>query len=201
LPEIFAYGVRNPYHISFDAGGERHLFAGDAGQVRWEEVDIITKGGNYGWNIKEGSHFFDKGDNSSDYLSIDTAGTENLIDPILDYPNLANKTGGVGSVIIGGYVYRGKSMPSLQGRYIFGDFSGTTGKPDGRIFVATPPVGEGKQWVMDELAVSGRKGGRLSEYILSFAQDTDNELYVLSSDTEGPQGTSGRIYKIIPPSG
>ena len=196
LPEIFAFGLRNPYHISFDAEGGHKLFAGDAGQVRWEEVDIIEKGGNYGWNIKEGRHLFGKEDDMSNFLATEPVPAE-LIDPIVDYPNRANRTGGMGSVVIGGYVYRGERIPFLRGRYIFGDLSGTAGKPDGRIFVASPPESEGGTWVMDELSVDNKKG-KLGEYILSFGQDSDNELYVLSSDTEGPSGTSGRVYRIVP---
>jgi glucose/arabinose dehydrogenase len=194
-PEIYAYGLRNPYHIAFDAGGERRLFAGDAGQVRWEEIDIIEKGGNYGWSIKEGSHYFDREDNAYSFLAREPA--EGLIDPIVEYPNLGNRLGGMGAVVIGGYVYRGSRMPLLQGRYIFGDFTSTSGEPDGRIYVASPPQGGGR-WVMDELAVAGRKNGKLGEYLMSFGQDTDNELYVLSSDTEGPSGRSGRVYRIVP---
>jgi glucose/arabinose dehydrogenase len=57
--EIFAYGFRNPYRIAFDRGGDQSLFVSDAGQDQWEEVDIVTIGGNYGWNIKEGTHCFD----------------------------------------------------------------------------------------------------------------------------------------------
>lgn len=57
--EIFAYGFRNPYRFSFDLGGAHRLFAGDAGQELWEEVSIVDKGGNYGWNVKEGTHCFD----------------------------------------------------------------------------------------------------------------------------------------------
>jgi glucose/arabinose dehydrogenase len=196
-PEIFAYGLRNPYHIAFDAGGERKLFAADAGQVRWEEVDIIEKGGNYGWNIKEGAHHFDSEDNTVSRLAVD--GPSGLTDPIVEYPNLGNSMGGMGAVVIGGYVYRGRAMPFLEGRYIFGDFTGNSGRPDGRIFVASPSAdGEGR-WVMDELRVAGRRGGRLGEYLLSFGQDSDNELYVLSSDTEGPEGRFGRVYRIVPP--
>lgn len=197
LPEIYAYGLRNPYHIAFDAGGEHRLFAGDAGQVQWEEIDIIEKGGNYGWNIKEGSHYFDRGDNSSSVLALEP--TAELIDPIVEYPNLANRMGGMGAVVIGGYVYRGDRIPFLRGRYIFGDFTGKSGTPDGRIFVASPPEHDGGKWVMSELMVAGRKGGKLGEYLLSFGQDRDNELYVLSSDTEGPAGRSGQVYKIVPP--
>lgn len=195
-PEVFAYGLRNPYHISFDhETGD--LFAGDVGQVQWEEVDIVVKGGNYGWNIKEGRHFFNWEANSSAFLKHGKGG-EDLIDPILDYPNLANRIGGIGSAVIGGYVYRGAALPFLRGRYVFGDLSGTRGRPDGRIFVASPPVREGGTWVMDELAVEGREDEKLNEYVLSFAQDGDRELYVLSSDTEGPSGTSGRVYRIVP---
>ena len=131
----------------------------------------------------------------SNFLATEPVPAE-LIDPIVDYPNRANRTGGIGSVVIGGYVYRGSRIPFLRGRYIFGDLSGTTGKPDGRIFVASPPENEGGTWVMDELSVDNEKG-KLGEYILSFGQDSDNELYVLSSDTEGPSGTSGRVYRIV----
>ncbi|WP_019177083.1 PQQ-dependent sugar dehydrogenase [Methanomassiliicoccus luminyensis] len=197
-PEIFAYGLRNPYHISFDAGGDRQLFAGDAGQVRWEEIDIIVRGGNYGWNLKEGSHCFDPNDNAADRLGCSSTGFrgEPLIDPIIEYRNLSNRSGGIGSVVIGGYVYRGRAMSSLRGRYIFGDLSGTHGRADGRMFVGSPPP-DGGAWVMDEIIIEGRD--RLNEYVLAFGQDIDNELYVLTSDTQGPSGSSGRVYKIVPP--
>jgi glucose/arabinose dehydrogenase len=199
-PEIFAYGLRNPYHIAFDAAGERELFAGDAGQIRWEEVDIVVKGGNYGWNLKEGSHNFNPEDNSTDWLGGRITGFrgEKLIDPIIEYRNLSNMSGGIGSVIIGGYVYRGSSIPFLQGRYVFGDLSGKHGKPDGRLFVGTRPEGSGA-WTMDELYIDERK--QMREYLLAFGQDEKNELYVLSSDTEGPSGKFGRVYRLVPPRG
>jgi glucose/arabinose dehydrogenase len=199
-PEIFAYGLRNPYHIAFDAGGERALFAGDAGQIRWEEIDIIVKGGNYGWNLKEGSHCFNPQDNATDYLGCPRTGFrgEELIDPIIEYRNLSNISGGIGSVIIGGYVYRGRAIPRLEGHYIFGDLSGHHGKADGRLFVGSPPNRPGP-WTMDELLIEERR--KLHEYLLALGQDEDNELFVLTSDTEGPQGTSGRVYKLVPAGG
>ncbi len=59
LDEIYAYGFRNPYRFSFDMGGYHSLFVGDAGQELWEEISMVEKGGNYGWNVKEGTHCFD----------------------------------------------------------------------------------------------------------------------------------------------
>ncbi len=196
-PEIFAYGLRNPYHIAFDAGGDHALYAGDVGQGRWEEVDIIVRGGNYGWNLREGRHHFNPEDNMGDYLGPNDRGYrgEELIDPILEYRNLSSRTGGSGSAIIGGYVYRGRALPYLRGRYIFGDFSGRHGAADGRLYVGTPPV-HGSEWTMDELRIEGR--GKLKEYLLGIGQDADHELYVLSSSTQGPEGSSGRVYRIVP---
>ncbi|MBI0584640.1 MAG: hypothetical protein ISF22_10505, partial [Methanomassiliicoccus sp.] len=120
---------------------------------------------------------------------------ERLIDPIIEYRNLSNMSGGTGSVIIGGYVYRGSSISFLQGRYIFGDLSGRHGKPDGRLFVGTRS--DGGAWTMDELVIDERK--KLHEYLLAIGQDDHDELYVLSSDTEGPSGSSGRVYRVVPP--
>jgi glucose/arabinose dehydrogenase len=111
LPEIWAYGLRNPWRFSFDhmAGT---LFAGDVGQDRFEEVDIITKGGNFGWKKMEASHCYPPGSSCS------TAG---LILPVMEY---AHNAGG-GEAIIGGFVYRGSSIAGLVGDYVFGDlFSG-----------------------------------------------------------------------------
>ncbi|MBI0583188.1 MAG: PQQ-dependent sugar dehydrogenase [Methanomassiliicoccus sp.] len=199
-PEIFAYGLRNPYHIAFDAGGDHELFTGDVGQLRWEEVDIIVSGGNYGWNLMEGRHHFDPGDNLADVLGRQTTGYlgEELIGPIVEYANLSNRTGGIGQAIIGGYVYRGRDLPFLQGRYVFGDWSGTRDAPDGRLFVASPPS-RGPAWSMDELTIEGR--GRLGEYLTSFGQDLDNEIYVLGSLYDGPRGDTGRVHRITAPGG
>jgi glucose/arabinose dehydrogenase len=102
--EIWAYGLRNVWRMSFDRqNGE--LWAGDVGQDKWEEIDIITRGGNYGWNIREGSHPF-RGEQVG-----------GLIDPIFDYGH------DVGRCVIGGYVYRGKAYPALRGWYLYGDFA------------------------------------------------------------------------------
>jgi glucose/arabinose dehydrogenase len=103
-PEIYAYGLRNPWRMSFDSL-KGDLWVGDVGQDRWEEIDVIHKGGNYGWNFREGTHPF-KGD----------PGSRVLVDPVLDYGRKD------GFCVTGGYVYRGKGISSLYGSYIYGDY-------------------------------------------------------------------------------
>jgi glucose/arabinose dehydrogenase len=108
-PEIFAFGFRNPWRWSFDrATGD--LFVGDVGQSSFEEIDRVTNGNNYGWNIREGANCF----NASACV---TAG---LIDPIHEYGRSE------GTSVTGGYVYRGTDIPALTGSYVFADF--TTGR-------------------------------------------------------------------------
>lgn len=194
--EIFAFGLRNPYRIAFDAGGKHELFAGDAGQNQWEEVDIITKSGNYGWNIKEGKHCFNPANpdvSPAMCPDLDINGRP-LIDPVIEYRN-AKAEGGIGSAVIGGFVYRGKALPQLNGSYIFGDFSTEFTSGDGALFIATP--GE-KMWQMKELPVSTSENGRINAFVRSFGQDERNELYVLTSDNAGPTGSTGKIFKIVP---
>src|SRR5215213_3270695 len=138
LNEIFAYGFRNPYRFSFDIGGTHQLFVGDAGQDLYEEVSIVTNGGNYGWNIKEGTHCFNPQDEEhSPEHCRDTGYTgEPLIDPVIEYnhPQEEEEAGAtaaaeeeegqaeiVGEVVVGGYVYRGEAIPEFAGQYVFGD--------------------------------------------------------------------------------
>ena len=104
--EIWAYGFRNPWRFSFDKTTKR-LFVADVGQDAWEEVDIVTKGGDFGWNIMEGKHCYPPGTNCNQ------AG---LIQPIAEYSHSE------GIAVIGGYVYRGGAIPALKGLYVFGDF-------------------------------------------------------------------------------
>ncbi len=103
-PEIFAYGMRNPWRMSFDRKtGE--LWAGDVGEARWDEVDIITKGGNYGWSLREGKQEFKKGEPQDSW-----------VDPISVYGRKE------GLSITGGYVYRGKRLKQFSGAYLYADY-------------------------------------------------------------------------------
>jgi uncharacterized repeat protein (TIGR03806 family) len=105
-PEIYAWGLRNPWKWSFDATTQQ-LWLADVGQNAWEEVDIIELGGNYGWRCREGAHDYDGSGLCPD----------DLTDPVIEYSH------SVGNSITGGYVYRGAAIQELAGRYVFGDFS------------------------------------------------------------------------------
>ena len=146
-PEIFAYGLRNTWKFSFDkASGE--LWAADVGQNKFEEVDRIVLGGNYGWNVREAKHCF----------NAETCASEGFIDPVVGY----GRDEGVS--ITGGYVYRGTRLPSLVGKYIYGDFS------------------TGRIWAVDKTADGSFVPLLLLETdlkISTFGQDAEGEVYVL----------------------
>jgi glucose/arabinose dehydrogenase len=200
--EIYAYGLRNPYRISFDQGGSRQLFAADAGQLLWEEVSIINRGGNYGWNIKEGTHCFDPdnpGVSPPDCPDVGHLLGDPLIDPVIEYANI-RQPGGIGTVVVGGFVYRGSVLPQFHGRYIFADWSTSFGQPDGVLLVASSRP-ESRLWQIQELSVKDRPSGRLGHFILGFGQDSNGEVYVLTSDRSTPTGETGRIYQLVRPAG
>ncbi len=104
-PEIYAFGLRNPWRWSFDRGSGE-LWLGDVGQGAWEEINRVVVGGNYGWRCREGAHPFNS-----------NCGTaRDLLDPVAEYGRT------VGQSVTGGYVYRGNAIAPLAGRYVFGDF-------------------------------------------------------------------------------
>ncbi len=169
--EIWAWGLRNVWRMSFDAE-TGDLWAGDVGQNAWEEIDLITKGGNYGWNIREGRHVFRA-----------AASAEPLIDPVVEYPQRRGREI-VGLSVTGGYVYRGDRLAGLRGAYIYGDY--VTGRiwalryADGEvlahreIYAPPPPV-----------------------YIASFGEGPDGEVYICAFDRlDGRRGGRGRLYRL-----
>ncbi|MCW8965152.1 MAG: PQQ-dependent sugar dehydrogenase [Candidatus Pacearchaeota archaeon] len=185
--EIYAYGFRNPFRMSFDFETEK-LFVGDVGQNLWEEVNIVDKGKNYGWNIKEGMHCFsiENPDESPETCREFGYNNEELINPIIEYKN-ANAENGIGLSVIGGFVYRGEEIPEYYGKYIFGDWSDSFISGKGKIFVAEEKL---NKW---EIINSST----LDSFVLGLGQDSKNEIYVLTSKTTGPIGNTGKIYKII----
>ena len=202
--EIYAYGFRNPYRFSFDMASGA-LLVGDAGQGLWEEVSLVTAGGNYGWNVKEGSHCFDAENNTVSPASCPSAvGAPHpdagapLLDPVIEYANSNHPdVEGLGVVVVGGHVYRGRDVPQLRGRYVFGDFSRGFFPPDGTLLAAKPRASG--PWQIQELRVAGSPDGRLHHYVLGFGQDAAGEIYVLTSERLGPSGTTGRVHRLTGP--
>ncbi|MFF1359260.1 PQQ-dependent sugar dehydrogenase [Streptomyces sp. NPDC058297] len=150
--EIWAYGLRNPWRFSFDAG-TGDLLIGDVGQSDWEEIDwapASSKGGeNYGWSQMEGTHPFRGG--------VEPA---NHVPPIHEYDRT-----GLGCSVTGGYVYRGKAIPDLKGQYVFSDYCDGT--------VRSLQLENGKVTAVNDLGVNGGE-------VISFVQGCKGELYVLA---------------------
>ena len=188
-PEIWAYGFRNPWRCSFDMGGSHELFCADVGQNSFEEVDIVSRGNNYGWRVKEGKHCFD-------YLNpnkhLPSCNDSALTDPIFEYNNCNVTSDCKGLSITGGYVYRGPHAP-WQGMYFFGDWSSTFGTKNGRLYVAKR---SGGTWTMEDVNVQGMD---FHSYVLGFGQDNQGNVYVMASETTGPVGAQDKIYKIVAP--
>lgn len=211
----WAYGFRNPYRFSFDMGPGHRLFAGDVGQQQWEEINVVVKGGNYGWNVKEGSRCLLLGGQAPgscpDAIPLGVAHPDAgapLIDPLIELPNSANAEAHDealdGLAIVGGYVHRNPDLPDLYGHYLFGVWSGghahdhESGEhAPGQVFVARPAA-EGL-WGYEPLPIRNLAGGTLRGFLLSFAQDSNGDVYLLTSDTAGPTGDSGRIWKLVQP--
>jgi len=166
-PEIWAYGFRNPYRMSFDKLSGQ-LFVGDVGQDTWEEVDIIKKGGNYGWRLVEGKHCYNP------QTGCDIKG---IIMPIAEY----NHREGVS--ITGGYVYNGKTIPLLKGKYFFADWTGP----------AFYLKKVGTTWQRGKAVLKNMPEGLK---ITGFGEDATGELYMLTNPDTGPGNKQGSVYKI-----
>ena len=164
--EIYAYGLRNPWRFSFDRK-TNELFAGEVGQNKYEEVDIITKGGNYGWRPIEGLHDF----------KADDPKPVKPIAPIAEYPHPE------GLSITGGFVYRGKAIPALEGKYIFGDMMGP---------IWSLSSGSNNKWTREKLSIARDAG---YWHVYSFGEDLSGELYILTVLLDSNKGA---LYKLIP---
>ncbi len=171
-PEIWALGFRNPWRFSFDSVTGR-MFTGDVGQHRIEEINIVEKGKNYGWNIMEGTGCF-----APLFSSIPDCNKKGLELPIHQYYHPFPPDGFATNAVIGGFVYRGSQIPELYGKYIFADFT------------------HGKIMTLEENTETGnwRRGYAfkgLKFIITTFGEDDQGELYVTAFDKRA-------IYKIVP---
>ena len=163
-PEIFAYGLRNVWRMAFDKS-TGNLWAADVGQNLWEEINIIKKGGNYGWAIREGAHPFGNYESKS---------AQTLIDPIYEYDHR------VGKSITGGFVYRGKKIPELQGHYLYADYI------SGKVYALNYDNKTNK--VLGNYSIPSPMFP-----IITFGEDEEGEAYfaVVTGNGKG-------IYKLLP---
>ena len=186
LDEIYAYGFRNPYRFCFDPAGK--IIVADAGQELYEEVDLVEKGGNYGWNVKEGAHCFDAESNKTPPASCpDEDGYGNAItNPVIEFKNVKNFSDGLGNVSVGGFVYQGDNISSLNGMYIFGVLTQDPSQAKGALFAANR---SGNLWSYSKLTIKDTT----LPYVLGFGQDAEGEVYVLTNG-DG----AGKVFKLAP---
>nr|XP_046269805.1 HHIP-like protein 2 [Scatophagus argus] len=191
-PEVYAYGVRNMWRCSVDRGdlvshyGRGRIFCGDVGQNRYEEIDIIVRGGNYGWRAKEGFECYD--------VKLCHNSSLNDILPIFAYSHH------VGKSVTGGFVYRGCESPNLNGLYIFGDFM------SGRLMALEEDKSTGN-WKERSICMGDTKTcsfpGLINhhhKFIISFAEDEAGELYFLATAYPSAMSPHGTVFKFMDPS-
>ena len=174
------------------------MFVGDAGQNLYEEVSIVNKGGNYGWNVKEATHCFNAANEFTELSScvdFDIFGNR-LIDPVIEMRNAEHPAGnGLTIAVIGGNVYRGNKIHGLDGKYIFGSLSASEESAQGQLFVANGGSDRGL-WSFEKLSLKSFPGN-LGQYVKRFGQDRKGEIYVLASAQIGPTCTTGKVYKLV----
>lgn len=166
-PEVWCYGLRNVWRMAFDRTTGQ-LWAADVGQNLYEEIDILTAGGNFGWNLREGLHPFGK-------KGVDVR--PDLIEPLWEYHH------DLGKSITGGLIYRGKSLPELVGSYIYADYI------TGQIYALTYDAKQNRVVANRQLKSTGIP-------IISFGEDAAGEVYTLVVAQNG-KGIS-RIVKAAP---
>ncbi len=198
-PEIYAWGFRNPFRLSFDAAGTGDLFVSATAEALWETVHLVARPGNYGWAVREGRHCFDRArafDPPDDCARYDDLG-ERLRDPIVEYANWSVmrpwskvEAEPLGTANVGGILYRGATFPNLRGKLVLGDFSREIQTPSGQLFVATPPERWGELWSLAPLL-------QVDQRLHSLGRDAAGELYLLTTERGIPVGDTGKVWKLV----
>jgi glucose/arabinose dehydrogenase len=164
--EIWAYGLRNVWRMSFDRA-TGNLWAGDVGQNRHEEIDLIVRGGNYGWNLREGMHPFRSGEPA-----------DPLIDPVIEYGRRD------GWSVTGGHVYRGERNKRLRGSYLYADYvSG---------FMWALTYADGTVTAHRRISADDQR-----LHITSFGEDEAGELYVVTFEQLDRRESRGRVLRVV----
>ena len=197
--EIWAWGFRNPFRLSFDTAGAGDLFVNGVAESLWETIYMVDRPGNYGWAIREGTHCFDRTrafDPPKDCARKDAVG-EVIRDPVVEYPNWSVKrewsivdAEPLGTANVGGVMYRGSIFPEFQGKLVFGDFSTRLEVPSGQVFVASPAQSWRELWPFKRLI-------EIDQRIHSLAQDRDGEIYVMTTAQGIPVGKTGKVWKLV----
>jgi len=200
-PEIWAYGIRNPWGLSFDRGGDRALYSADVGQTLWEEVNVIRKGGNHGWRLREGAVGFNPKSPDKPLPEAPRVGPrgEPFVAPVAVYKNrngFKKDPEAYGISVTGGFVYRGKALPELRGDYVYGDWGRIWGVPGGTLLVAHRPKSGSASWPVEPLALGSP--AKVASYIVGFGEDNEGELYVLTNGNIGLTPGKGEVWKIVP---
>ena len=198
--EIYAFGLRNPWRFCFDKrpGGSGRLFCGDVGQGKVEEVNLVTSGGNYGWRYREGTFDFDPA------MVTNQVAPASSIDPVAQYAHPSTIIGNpalpqLGVSITGGFVYRGAAIPSLVGKYVFGDYGSSNTGNQGR-FMGLEETSPGNFALTAAVPMLG--GNPISQRLLTFGEDAAGEIYVGTKTTIGPLELddgfpAGGIYRVV----
>ena len=196
VPEIYAYGFRNPYRFAFDTlSGD--LIMADVGQNTVEEINKVVLGGNYGWAVKEGTFLFNRTNPGAGTVGANSPGAPaGLIDPISGPLGTLQYDHGDGISITGGFVYRGSAIPELYGKYVFGDLALKNLPPrvDGRLFYADLEMGTIHEFQLPQFSAGVLPDGLT---VHGFGQDGHGELYALVTNTPA-NGTGGILYKLVP---
>ncbi|KAK4767895.1 hypothetical protein SAY87_003036 [Trapa incisa] len=191
-PEIYALGMRNPWRCSFDSVRPTYFICADVGQDQYEEVDLITKGGNYGWRIFEGPERFASPTSATN----SSVNSSDFIFPIMGYTHSqVNKVLGSAS-ITGGYFYRSQTDPCMYGRYLFGDLYA------GAIWAGIEHPEDSGNYTSDQIPFRCAKDSPIKcdtqgsflpslGYIFSFGEDNKKDVYILAK--------SG-VYRVVRPS-
>lgn len=187
--EIFAWGFRQPYRISFDQEGEYQMFVSATSQYAWESVAHVAGPGNYGYPIMEGTVCYDPEAREEVECPNEGPRGEELRRAVIEYPNLSLPEEGVGSANVGGFMYRGDEFPDLQGHFFFADWSEGFERPSGQVFAALPQEGD-ELWPFERIL-------RVDSFILSVGQDASGEIYLLTNRTIGLGEETGEVYRLV----
>lgn len=197
--EIYASGLRNPYRFAVDRadlGGHGDIIIADVGQGNIEEINRLIPGANYGWPQKEGDFIFNRVPGGTSTLGPRSPGSPaGLTDPIVGTIATLQYDHNDGIAIVGGFVYRGKGIPELYGKYVFGDLAIRNAPPriDGRLFYADLVTGEMFEFGLPQFA-NGRLPNALTVH--GFGEDAFGEIYAMVTNT-APSGTGGIVYQLV----